>query len=103
MMQLDFDIDLSVSGVPVPVDVRGDDKLHYRFVSTGASAPSTAVLALFSRRVPGEPGNNESNLTIDGTTGTIDISTFAEIEFNTTTTEAAKRGNLYIFTRKDQE
>lgn len=103
MIDMAFDIDLSENERTTPLAVGPEDDLYYRFVSDGSSAPSTAVLKMFSHRTAGEPGLEAASLTIDGTIGTQGVDGFQFVSFAVTTPEAAKRGTLYIFARKTQE
>jgi hypothetical protein len=105
MIETSIQVDLSVAGgvSTGPILVAAEDDLYYRFVSEGASAPTTAVLTMFSHRTANEPGLTVGALTIDGTAATQAIDGFAYISFATTTAEAAKQGTLYIFARKTQE
>ena len=96
-------VDLSVGASIAPIEVGADDTLYYRFVSEGASAPSTAVLKAFSMLTESDPGDDEGALTIDGTKANITVSGFKYIRFAVTNTESAKRGTLHIFARKTQE
>lgn len=105
MVDMEIKVDLTVGGgVEVGlIDVGPLDDLYYRFVSEGSSAPTTAVLKMFSQRTATEPPLEAATLTIDGTIATTTIDGFKYISFATTTPEAAKFGTLYIFARKTQE
>lgn len=105
MIDMTIPIDLStLAGVTVgPISVGVEEDLYYRFVSDGPSAPSTAVLKMFSHRTAVEPGLEAATLTIDGTANTESIDGFRFVSFAVTTSEAAKRGVLHIFARKTQE
>jgi len=106
MVDMEIKVDLTVGGgVEVGlIDVGPLDDLYYRFVSEGASAPTTAVLKMFSQRTATEPPLEAATLTIDGTNPSpLTIDGFKYISFATTTSEAAKFGTLYIFARKTQE
>lgn len=98
-------IDLSDNaGVPTGlIRVAGEDALNARFVSTGGSAPSTAVLEYYTHRTADEPGLFGGTVALTGAAVKIAVSTAAYISFGVTTTEGAKRGNLHIFARKTQE
>ena len=103
MKDVAFEVDLTQKLSYGPVEVKADDDLYYRFVSTGTSVPASAVLKLGTMRTANEPPLEHSSLTIDGTVGTVSIDGFAYITFFVSTTEAAKYGDLHIFTRKTQE
>lgn len=100
----DMEIETDKSGETIgPLSVIGDDTLDYRFVSTGSTTPSTAVVSYYSQRTVDEPPLLVGTLTIDGTANQLDVSQMAYISFAVTTNQANTRGNLHIYTRKNQE
>lgn len=100
-----IDVDLSTgAGITAGlINVSGDDTLYYRFMTTGPSAPTTAVITAHTHRHVDEPGLPIGAGAIDGTVATIPLVGVEFVSFAVTTTEATKRGTLYIQSRKTQE
>lgn len=104
MQTFGITIDTSKAGdTTATISVQGDDKLYYRFVSTGTSTITTAAVKYYTRRDSTEPPLEVSTITIDGTAGEIDVSKIAFISFTVTTAEANTKGDLFVYTRKNQE
>lgn len=86
-----------------PIDVQSQDTLSYRLESTGSLTPSTAVVSYYTQRAIEEEPLLVAAVAIDGTANDLDVSKIAYISFAVTTAEASTRGNLHIYTRKNQE
>lgn len=100
MAEHTFEIDLSKAIGTGMIDVRDADAIYYRFEDTGATALSTAVMSYIKMLTVDDSGYDTTTITMDGTDGTIDASAFAFVRFETTTTEASKRGRLHLYTRR---
>ncbi len=98
MAEFHFEMDLTKKIGTGPIDVRDVDELHYRFIANDTL--SSAVVTYLTRRDMHEPGLTGAVITTDGTAVELDVSGIAYIDFQTTTTEASRSGDLFIYTRR---
>jgi len=82
------------------VDVRGFDDLHHRFERLEGSSTLTGVVSYRLSLGLDDEGSAPVAITMDGTIGTVDVSTAAYVRLFVTTAQSGYTGNIHLYARE---